>query len=126
VRRNGDEVIPCGDGPTQLGDEGFDVAVCVLLTDVSCVRTIVIDVPDAVTVAVDRITRIAPAVAISVDLVDVRRHRAVVVDVPDGVFVEVMITSPESTSNVYIEYGTPSEQDIESFREAIDIWIAGY
>ena len=59
---------------------------------------------------------------------EVDDYGTVVMDyvVRDGVFVEVMITSPESTSNVYIEYGTPSEQDIESFREAIDIWIAGY
>jgi hypothetical protein len=45
--------------------------------------------------------------------------------VRNGVFVEAVVASPESTSKIYIEYGTPSDDDIASFREAIDMWIAG-
>jgi hypothetical protein len=44
--------------------------------------------------------------------------------VEDGVFVEVRTTSPESESVTIVEYGTPSEADIESFREAIDLFLA--
>ena len=44
--------------------------------------------------------------------------------VKDGVFVEVLVTSPDSKTKIYIEYGTPSEQDIQYFRDAIDLWLS--
>lgn len=44
--------------------------------------------------------------------------------VKDGLFVEVLVTSPDSTTKIYIEYGAPSEQDIQYFREAIDLWVS--
>jgi len=44
--------------------------------------------------------------------------------VKDGVFVEVRTEYPESESVTLVEYGTPSEADIESFREAIDLFLA--
>ena len=42
----------------------------------------------------------------------------------DGVFIEAWTQSPESESVTLIEYGIPSEQDIEHFREAIDLFLA--
>jgi hypothetical protein len=44
--------------------------------------------------------------------------------VEDGVFVEVRTKSPDTESVTVAEYGTPSEADIESFREAIDLFLA--
>jgi hypothetical protein len=44
--------------------------------------------------------------------------------VKDGLFAEVLVTSPDSTTKIYIEYGAPSEQDIQYFREAIDLWVS--
>lgn len=44
--------------------------------------------------------------------------------VKDGVFVEVRTKSPDTESVTVAEYGTPSEADIESFREAIDLFLA--
>jgi hypothetical protein len=45
--------------------------------------------------------------------------------IKDGLIVEVTTTFGESITKVSIEYGIPSETDIESFREAIDLWLAG-
>ncbi len=45
--------------------------------------------------------------------------------VRNGVFVEVVVTSPDSSTKILIDYGTPAEQDIVYFREAIDLWLAG-
>jgi hypothetical protein len=45
--------------------------------------------------------------------------------VRNGVFVEVVVTSPDSSAKILIDYGTPAEQDIVFFREAIDLWLAG-
>jgi hypothetical protein len=44
--------------------------------------------------------------------------------VKEGVFEEVRTKSPDSESLTLVEYGTPSEQDIEHFREAIDLFLA--
>jgi hypothetical protein len=44
--------------------------------------------------------------------------------VKEGVFEEVRTKSPDSESVTLVEYGTPSEQDIEHFREAIDLFLA--
>jgi hypothetical protein len=44
--------------------------------------------------------------------------------VKDGVFVEVLVTSPDSSTKIFIEYGAPSDQDIQYFREAIDLWLS--
>ena len=45
--------------------------------------------------------------------------------VEDGFFVEVRTMSPETKTVTLVEYGTPSEADIESFREAIDLFLSG-
>ncbi len=45
--------------------------------------------------------------------------------VRDGVFVEVVVTSPDSSAKILIDYGTPADPDIVYFREAIDLWLAG-
>ena len=45
-------------------------------------------------------------------------------EVKEGVFQEVRTKSPDSESVTLVEYGTPSEQDIERFREAIDLFLA--
>jgi hypothetical protein len=45
--------------------------------------------------------------------------------VEDGFFVEVRTQSPETKSVTAVEYGTPSEEDIQSFREAIDLFLIG-
>jgi hypothetical protein len=42
----------------------------------------------------------------------------------EGVFEEVRTKSPDSESVTLVEYGTPSGQDIEHFREAIDLFLA--
>lgn len=44
--------------------------------------------------------------------------------VVDGFFVEVTTTSAEAKQATILEYGTPSEADIESFREAIDLFLS--
>jgi hypothetical protein len=44
--------------------------------------------------------------------------------VVDGFFVEVTTNSAESKQATVLEYGTPSEADIESFREAIDLFLS--
>jgi hypothetical protein len=44
--------------------------------------------------------------------------------VDDGFFVEVRTKSPETKPTTVLEYGTPSEADIESFREAIDLFLS--
>ena len=44
--------------------------------------------------------------------------------VVDGFFVEVTTTSAEAKQATVLEYGTPSEADIESFREAIDLFLS--
>jgi hypothetical protein len=44
--------------------------------------------------------------------------------VKEGVFEEVRTKSPDSESVTLVEYGTPSGQDIEHFREAIDLFLA--
>jgi hypothetical protein len=44
--------------------------------------------------------------------------------IKDGVFAEVRTNSPETEYVTLINYGTPSEADIESFREAIDLFLA--
>lgn len=43
--------------------------------------------------------------------------------VKDGVFVEVTVSSPDSSTQVLVVYGTPTETDIVYFREAIDLWL---
>jgi hypothetical protein len=45
--------------------------------------------------------------------------------IEDGLFVEVRTKSPETESVTLVEYGTPSEADIEAFREAIDLFLSG-
>jgi len=45
-------------------------------------------------------------------------------EVKGGVFEEVRTESPDSESVTLVEYGTPSAQDIEHFREAIDLFLA--
>lgn len=44
--------------------------------------------------------------------------------VVDGFFVEVTTTSSEAKQATVLEYGTPSEADIESFRQAIDLFLS--
>jgi hypothetical protein len=44
--------------------------------------------------------------------------------VVDGFFVEVTTNSAEAKQATVLEYGTPSEADIESFREAIDLFLS--
>lgn len=44
--------------------------------------------------------------------------------VVDGFFVEVTTNSAEAKQATVLEYGTPSEADIESFREAIDRFLS--
>ena len=44
--------------------------------------------------------------------------------IQDNVFVEVRTKTPETDSVTTVEYGIPSEADIVSFREAIDLFLA--
>jgi hypothetical protein len=44
--------------------------------------------------------------------------------IQDNVFVEVRTKTPDTESVTVVEYGIPSEADIESFREAIDLFLA--
>jgi hypothetical protein len=44
--------------------------------------------------------------------------------VVDGFFVEVTTNSAEAKQATVLKYGTPSEADIESFREAIDLFLS--
>lgn len=44
--------------------------------------------------------------------------------IQDNAFVEVRTKTPDAESVTAVEYGIPSEADIESFRQAIDLFLA--
>ena len=44
--------------------------------------------------------------------------------IQDNVFVEVRTKTPDTESVTVVEYGIPSDADIESFRQAIDLFLA--